>query len=389
MTVTTDVVVAGGGIAGLSTALALARAGREVLVLEPRATPAADAWGLNLWPQATRTLALLGVLDDVEREGRRLEAFRWFGADGHERASVDLAGLEPFVAVLPSRLEAVLEAAAARAGVQVVREARDWTLERGSGPTIGVRATVAGEPLAATARIVVGADGGNSRVRRVIAPRVLRWRPPSQVIVTGVAGGMVAAESHQRFGTGWSTGALSLGHDRSWVYAVVRRRANGGAKPETVRPEDVPAPAAGAVAELDRPLAVRPWSLRVSRWASDRVVLVGDAAHAMLPHLGLGGSSALEDVPVLAEVVTGALRRGDTSARLLHEFQHRRAARVAYARRASELWALGCTVPGFGAVRELNLRRLGARPALVATFVRELAGAAPPRLATRARVLLP
>jgi 2-octaprenyl-6-methoxyphenol hydroxylase len=109
----------------------------------------------------------------------------------------------------------------------------------------------------------------------------------------------------------------------------------------------------------------------------------------MLPHLGLGGSLSVDGATVLAEVLLGALDKGDTSVGALSEFQRRYGARVAHARRACELWALGCTMYGFRTVRDLNFWRLRRRPQTLQAFVDEMAGHARPGMRTRWSVWLP
>jgi hypothetical protein len=97
----------------------------------------------------------------------------------------------------------------------------------------------------------------------------------------------------------------------------------------------------------------------------------------------------LSSVPMLAEVISGALAVNDTSAGRLSEFQRRHEPRVRHARRACELWALGCTVPGFTWARDLNLGRLGRRAETLGTFVRAMSGSERPSLRCRSSVWLP
>lgn len=383
-----DVVIAGGGLGGLAAALALAREDVAVTVLESAEAPPPDRFGYTLWPPGTRVLEWLGVLDEVAAEGCRLEALRWYDDEGAEWSSVRLAALGElgrFVGVRPSRVVAALRAAAERAGARVLDGMRDWSVDAAGQ---GWEIRCGSEALRCA--VLVGCDGPRSRVREQMGVRAWRWRPPRQRLLTGVGPSLPWAESRQALGWGWSAGGVSLGSGGSWLYAIVHgdRQAPG---PPVRRYGDIDPTASAALAGLEDVIEVRPASLRVRRWACDGALLMGDAAHGMLPHLGLGGSQTLEDVPVLTDVLVRALRRGDTRAETLAEFQRRRARRVAYARRVSELWAAATTsaVPGSGHVRDLSLRRASRRPELIDALVRELSATGLPRLRTRLGLLLP
>lgn len=392
--ISSEVVIIGGGPGGLSAALALARSGVEVTVLEAGQSTPRDRWGFVIWPSGTRALQWLGVLHQVRAAGRTLEAYRWYAADGREWTSVDLRKLRDageWLGVLPSKLHAILQGEAERAGVRLVRGVEGIAVERDGGGLLKARGVRQGQEVEATARLVIGADGPDSRLRRLIGARSWRWRPFGQVVVTGIGGGLGFSELRQAVGDGWSGGCVTLGGEDSWVFATVRQRSRERGLTSLRAYGALDRQAEGAVARMSDAAELRPWSVRVMNWAADGVMLIGDAAHAMLPHLGLGGSMTLEGVPVLSEVVERALRTGDTSAASLKEFQRRRRSRVAYARRVSEMWALSMTsrLPGMRQMRDLNFWRMSRHPEMMEAFLREMGSGENPRLGTRLRVWLP
>lgn len=392
--ITSDVAIMGAGMGGLSAAIALSRSGLKVIVLEARREPMIDHWGFTLWPPATRTLDWLGVLDQVLARGCRLKAFRWLRGDGHEWMSVDLerlSDLGSFIGILPSQLDAVLRSEATRGGLQIIEGVEVISHEREASGNFRIRATQREEPFTVSARLILGADGPQSGLRQRLGVRAWKWRPPGQVILTGVGGALDFAESRQALGVRWSGGGVNLGQGKSWLYAIVPLENDGMLMEPIKHYGSLDAQARAALSELDNVIAIRPWSWRVRQWAAEGILLMGDAAHCMLPHLGLGGTMTLEDVPVLTEVIHDALTTGTPSAAALKGFQQRRLGRVNYARRISELWALSMTsrVPGLRSVRDYNFKRLAKRSEVVEKFIRELSGSGQTSWRTRRGMWLP
>lgn len=387
-----DVTIVGGGLAGLATGIALADSGFDTAIVEARRKPSADVFGFLLWPPGTRCLRWLGVLPEAIEQGSELEALSWFVAGKkHTWLSVDLEelGSGTFLGILPARLEEILRAAAVRSGVRILDSVEDWSLVR-QRSSWRLRAERSDGTVDITTPLLIGADGANSRLRDELGLTHTRWQPPGQVIVTGVGGRVPSRESRQALSATGSGGCVSLGEEHSWLYTVAHE--SEAADPERTLSHYAsldPEPAA-AFQHVRRTAVVRPWNIKVPRWATDGALLMGDAAHGMLPHFGLGGSLTLEDVPILREVVEDALHRGDTCAPRLSAFQQRRRARAAYAQRTSNQWArlLSSRAPGIQTARDVAVRRLVNDMGLVKRFYRELASPAVPSLNTRAKMLL-
>ncbi|MEU6539966.1 NAD(P)/FAD-dependent oxidoreductase [Streptomyces sp. NPDC047000] len=146
-----DLLIAGGGPAGLATALYAARAGLDAVVAEPRPAPVDKACGEGLMPGAVRALTALGI----ELPGHHLSGIRYV-QDGSRADAAFRRG--PGLGVRRTDLHAALHRAVLEAGVPVLPLAVGDVRQDGTGVTLpgtGLRA-----------RWLVAADGLHSPVRR-------------------------------------------------------------------------------------------------------------------------------------------------------------------------------------------------------------------------------
>ena len=160
--------IVGGGITGLSTALALQKCGIDCAVYEQ--SPEIKPVGAGIWmqPNALKVLDWLGVGDSVRQNGvslnrpdlvnTQLEPFRKTESD----LSVDSSG-EKIVAIHRARLQKVLYDALPTGTVHL---GRDFSCVQGNGEELTLQFTDGAE----TAEMIVGADGIHSKVRKSIFP---------------------------------------------------------------------------------------------------------------------------------------------------------------------------------------------------------------------------
>ena len=363
MSGTAPVVVAGAGIAGLATAIALARRGIAVEVIERAARLAEIGAGLQLSPNAVHALDGLGLREAVSAVAVAPEAVRIASvARGRPIARVPLGDGAarrhgaPYWLVARADLQAVLlAAAAADPNIRL-------TL---SCPVTGVHEepdcvrvqTPAGEIVA---RALVGADGVGSAVRAAIGG------------TAAVPTGKVAFRATAPVDVAAAIGGVRLSDD-AWIWLsprahLVHYPMHGGARLNLVAVAEATADegpngngangngnggewnhAAAAEAVLSRfagfPPAVRAllsagedwrrWPLSTvdpaGLWWRGRTVLIGDAAHAMVPFLAQGAAMAIEDAVVLADHLAGA-RADETEAALAAYGRARR-------ERVRQVWA--------------------------------------------------
>jgi len=297
--------IAGAGIGGLATAIALRQAGLVVEVLERSQELRESGAGLMIWPNGTRALQALGVA--VRRLVVERISFRsWHGHElmeipmdiiseryGSDVAFVSRADLQ---AALTSTLGE--DALSLGADVQSFEETEDHVevrLQHGS---------VAGD-------LLVGADGIRSVVRR----ELLRDGDPfylGSTIWRGVVHSpgipIDRGQGINWVGPGSEFLAFHLPDDRIYWAAVTKEPRGemsgpGGHKQDLLdrfgRWQD---PVSALIAANDHAAILRNDMYDrppVNHWSRGRVTLVGDAAHPMTPNQGQGACQALEDAVAL------------------------------------------------------------------------------------------
>jgi 2-polyprenyl-6-methoxyphenol hydroxylase-like FAD-dependent oxidoreductase len=301
-----EALVVGGGIGGLTSALSLRRAGFEVTVLERGPELREIGAGLAIWVGALRALDALGVGDCVRAAAAPLgETGRIQSRGGRVLMRVPMHRFierygEFAVGIHRVALHRVLADALGREAVRL--DAECLGAERR-----GRRAFVllpGGERLEAD--LVVGADGFNSPVARAVAGPLGR-RYAGYTVWRGIAVGGSAAAGHatwESWGAGTEFGGFPVAGGDWYVYAAAVRRA-GEPHPRAGHEADLLATFAGwhePVAQLIR--LAGPGGFHRNdlydrevprRFHFGRVALVGDAAHPMRPHLGMGACQAIED----------------------------------------------------------------------------------------------
>jgi flavin-dependent dehydrogenase len=326
-----DVIVVGGGPAGAATSAALARAGVDVLVLDRAHFPRAKACSEYLSPEASRVLASMGALEEVEGAGpaqlagMRVRAPNGTWLRGEFAAVHGFRGFRDWGLALPREcLDAILLDCARRAGARVEERTRVVELgEDGTGRVIGVRVLRRGGSAIHRARVVVGADGLRSVVaRRLGLARVGRW--PRRVALVahyrGVDGVGDCGEMHVE--RGGYAGLADVGGGLTNVALVVPARrgreiAAAGAAAFLERWLGARAHLAPRFARAERVspvLATGPFASHSRRAWAPGAALVGDAADFFDPFTGEGIYAALRGGEMLAAHLLAAGDAADRAA---------------------------------------------------------------------------
>lgn len=323
------VLIAGGGIGGLSTAIALAQAGFEATVLERSAFAEESGAGIQLGPNATRILCKLGVLGVLEAQACRPEAIWLFdGVSGRRLATVPLGDTAekrygaPYLTLHRADLHASLRAAAEALGPVSLNSGFDV-----SG--IEVHDTVAVANIDGTileGSSLIGADGLWSTVRQCIAPEatlsftgdtayraLLPREEVPELFANPVVGLWLGPGAHLVHYPVRAGGALN-------VVAVIEggREAQGwNQTADTARLlSGFTRWCKESKSLLESAEGWRAWSLfslpPLAHWSRGAVTLLGDAAHPVLPYLAQGAGLAIEDAATLANCL--AATRDDPAA---------------------------------------------------------------------------
>jgi 2-polyprenyl-6-methoxyphenol hydroxylase-like FAD-dependent oxidoreductase len=327
------VLIVGGGIGGLTLALALARQGLNAEVIELK--PEAGVLGVGIIQpgNALRALRDLGLLDECLAQGFQIDDYVMYDAAGGYIGRMKLSRIAgptiPAVNGLPRiALHRILTKAAEDGGARIrlgltvdsitsFDDCADVILSDGSRETYD---------------LVVGADGIHSHVREMIfgaayVPQftghgVWRFTLPRLPEV-----------DHQimYYGVGVKAGLMPVSSDQMYLLLVTNEPNNPRMPPEQLdrllreRLNPFTAPLVANIRDqINDPSDVIYGPIEEvilpPPWFRERVLLIGDAAHASGPHVSQGATMAIEDASVLAELIG----RGLSSKDVLAQFMARR-----------------------------------------------------------------
>jgi 2-octaprenyl-6-methoxyphenol hydroxylase len=387
-----EVVIAGGGIAGLSLAAALARAlgpSFAIVLCDPALArePATDERVSAIAAGARRLFAVLGVWDRLQApvqairemvvtDSRLPDAVRptFLAFDA------EIEPGEPFAHMVENRsLIVALREAAAAAGVRLVPAAVDrFAAHPGS-----IDVTLAGGSTVA-ARLLVAADGARSPLRTAAEIPVVSWSYGQS--------GIVATIGHERDHEGRAEEHFLPGGPFAILPLAGRRSSIVWTEPSAEAERMLALAPPDFHAELERRFGLRLGEIEVQsppraykldflmarRFVGERLALVGDAAHVIHPIAGQGLNLGLRDVAALAECIAEAARLGldPGTPELLARYERWR---------RFDTSAMGLATDGLNrlfsnqsdflrAVRDFGLGVVDRLPGLKRLFVREAAG---------------
>ncbi|KQS03781.1 oxidoreductase [Sphingomonas sp. Leaf357] len=327
-----NVLVVGGGIGGMSAALALTRRGMQVALIDSDPNWRVYGAGITITGMSLRAFDDLGVLDDIRargfvHNGMRPRRFTGEVLPGPPLAAENAPPVMLGGGIMRPVLHDILSTRVRATGIDVRLGVAVQAIDQDD---TGVD-VVLNDGTKERYDLVVGADGIFSTMRTMLFPdapkpkftdqgcwRIVADRPPE----------IDRAEIY--FGGPMKIGMSPISQDQMYVFLLEHVPGNPWFAPEThvAHLSELMAPFGGHIPAIraalgdDSNIVYRPleWLLLPDPWYKGRVVLIGDAAHATTPQMASGAGLAVEDGLVLAD----ELSKTDDIAVALRGFMDRR-----------------------------------------------------------------
>ena len=329
-----DVLIVGGGPAGMMAGLLLARAGMSAKVLEKHADFFRDFRGDTVHPSTMEILDQIGLLGRfLDRPHNRITSAR-IRIDGRDWTIGDLSHLDtpaPFIAMMPQWefLDFLRDEASVYPGFALAMSEPVTGFIEEEGRVTGVRYASGKEERAG--KLVIAADGRSSLVRSsnmlpvetLGAPMDVLWFELPKTDDGGDAlrgsvqpGRMVVLIDRDTY---WQTAFLIgkgqeakvRGHGLEWLRGEVSKAFPG-------------LDFSGGLASDDDVKLLSVSLDRLTDWSRPGLLAIGDAAHAMSPIGGIGINLAIQDAVAAANVLAGPLAAGQSADPLLYKVRERR-----------------------------------------------------------------
>ncbi len=338
-----DVVVVGARCAGAATALLLARAGHDVVVVDRARLPSDTNSTHSLVRGGVVQLSRWGLLDEVLATGApaiRSVTFHRYGPDAPAPVRLpvkDKAGVDHMLAPRRHVLDRVLADAATRAGA-VLRDRTtvDGILRDDDGRVRGVTATAEdGTPMQFTARLVVGADGVRSRMAGFVGADVVESHAPSGACLYTYVGDQAWDGFEFHLGDHAFAGVFPTHFGEACVWLIrpehlARPVLSAGAHRLQAWTDALDSTVPGLAGRVRRGSVTAPLrgAVRlpnhVRRATGPGWALVGDAGYHRDPITGHGMTDAFRDADLLAEAADRALRDPSEETAAMRDFELQR-----------------------------------------------------------------
>jgi 2-polyprenyl-6-methoxyphenol hydroxylase-like FAD-dependent oxidoreductase len=300
--------IIGGGIGGITTAVALRRFGHRVTVYERAAALNEAGAGMMLWANAMRVFLELGLAEKIRPFGGEMNRFLVRSSNGKVLMNIATGDFEvPSLCIRRADLLSILVNEVPRDIIKLsrtlknIRQIDDKVIVEFENGEIHEHDAV------------IGADGIGSVVRQQIfddCQPIYRGYKIWRGIATYFGDAVADGESSETWGIGQRFGILNMGKGRFTWYATANNPRNHVDSPDGRKAELLNLfaawhnPIKHLISNTADELIMKNSASdlpQLKRWANGRIALLGDAAHPITPNLGQGGGMAIEDALVLAK----------------------------------------------------------------------------------------
>jgi 2-polyprenyl-6-methoxyphenol hydroxylase-like FAD-dependent oxidoreductase len=339
--------IIGGGITGLTSALALHKVGISSIIYEQAEKPNEIGAGIWLQPNAIKILEWLGIKDDIKLQGVKLDKMEITNSKLIPIVKIkidviqDKSGIET-IAIHRGKLQNILYKAVSMSGkVRLNKSYKNHSVESGS-------ITIQFQDSQEKADLLLGADGIHSSVRQVLFPRS-SLRNSRQVCWRGISKMELPAHlkniGQEAWGRQIRFGFSRITDGEVYWFATAKeehlKKADNIGRKEylmklfqdfaTVIPELIAHTESSAIHQT-----ILYDLKRLANWHKDSVCLLGDAAHATTPNMGQGACQGIEDAYYISRLLSHSKQPPES---IFEEFQQKRRRKVDYI--VNNSWRLG------------------------------------------------
>ncbi len=407
-----DLVIVGGGSGGIILALLLAKKGFRISILDRQNPPMPAPRGEILQPNGLKILDQLGLLTELlSADIHRCDQVHFYQGAGEHLCTINYTSLaSPYayaLILLPEVLQRLLLARLdAEPAIQTFWGTSFKEVLWEGDQLVGVLADECGKDVSFHAPVLVGADGVASRVRDAfqIRPQLYSYAD-GYVTMVDVRPAGFQKDVHYYLGKAMIFGAFPVSKNRIYLFYPVSRtrlqeiqsksidhlkREILSLNPEINALFSVPLE---EISSWEKCAYMRCFRVKSDSWVVNGGALLGDAAHAMNPHVAQGRNSAMEDALVLSGVIEDCFEKGNFSKEVLNSYETARRNNVDSLQRIGHemawLWNSG-SAPVIW-VRNRVFRSVHVQGALHDKMLNTVSGLkiSPLNLADRCRALFP
>ncbi|MDH5544384.1 MAG: FAD-dependent oxidoreductase [Gammaproteobacteria bacterium] len=302
-----NILIVGGGIAGLTSAIALSRMGAEVTVVEKRTEWNLDGAGIMLQSNALAILDALGLGDAIRSSGCVLPGVELRDQKGRILLGAASSKLGEIVSIHRGKLHQVLLNSCAGVTLKLGVQIQSLETQENDYVTVAFK-----DGFTCDYDLVLGADGLHSQIRDFILGKesTKQFRYSDQVCWRLVVPNIYKQQNAlEMWGVEKRVGLIPLADNLLYMFLVksdpqfdFTLRQELPLRPEefanfSLHTEDL----LKYAVQTEQKILFNALGDLPLEWGSQNVILIGDAAHAMTPNMGQGAAMAFEDVAALVE----------------------------------------------------------------------------------------